>query len=82
MGLSADFTLTSAHTHVPSQIVRTDLKELIDMDLKGAPYAYAPMGDDRPEMEGFRFWKTGYWKGREQLSCDAPLTSADLPARH
>jgi hypothetical protein len=43
------------------QIVRTDLKELIDMDIEGAPYAYAPMGDDpaRPEMEGFRFWKTG-----------------------
>ncbi|KAM0787865.1 hypothetical protein ACM66B_003917 [Microbotryomycetes sp. NB124-2] len=44
------------------QIVRTDLKQLIDMDIGGAPYAYAPMGDDRPEMEGFRFWKTGYWK--------------------
>ncbi|KAK4048009.1 killer toxin resistant protein [Microbotryomycetes sp. JL201] len=43
-------------------IVRTDLKQLIDMDIGGAPYAYAPMGDDRPEMEGFRFWKTGYWK--------------------
>lgn len=43
------------------QIVRTDLKELVDMDLQGAPYAYAPMGDDRKEMEGFRFWKSGYW---------------------
>jgi hypothetical protein len=43
------------------QIVRTDLKELIDMDIKGAPYAYTPMGDDpaRPEMDRFRFWKTG-----------------------
>lgn len=20
------------------------------------------MGDSRPEMEGFRFWKSGYWK--------------------
>ncbi|GAA6027206.1 hypothetical protein JCM8097_002483 [Rhodosporidiobolus ruineniae] len=44
------------------QIVRTDLKELVDMDIKGAPYAYAPMGDSREEMEGFRFWKTGYWQ--------------------
>lgn len=44
------------------QIVRADLKELIDMDLHGAPYAYAPMGDDRVETESFRFWKTGYWK--------------------
>jgi len=44
------------------QIVRTDLKELIDLDLRGAPYGYTPMGDDNEEMEGFRFWKTGYWE--------------------
>ncbi|KAF8268079.1 UDP-glucose:Glycoprotein glucosyltransferase-domain-containing protein [Lactarius quietus] len=44
------------------QIVRTDLKELIDLDLHGAPYGYTPMGDDNVEMEGFRFWKTGYWE--------------------
>ncbi|KAH8978341.1 UDP-glucose:glycoprotein glucosyltransferase-domain-containing protein [Lactarius akahatsu] len=44
------------------QIVRTDLKELIDLDLHGAPYGYTPMGDDNKEMEGFRFWKTGYWE--------------------
>ncbi|KZT07030.1 glycosyltransferase family 24 protein [Laetiporus sulphureus 93-53] len=44
------------------QIVRADLKELVDLDLHGAPYGYAPMGDDNEEMEGFRFWKTGYWK--------------------
>ncbi|PPQ81692.1 hypothetical protein CVT26_007456 [Gymnopilus dilepis] len=44
------------------QIVRADLKELVDLDLHGAPYGYVPMGDDNKEMEGFRFWKTGYWK--------------------
>ncbi|OBZ72146.1 UDP-glucose:glycoprotein glucosyltransferase, partial [Grifola frondosa] len=44
------------------QIVRADLKELVDLDLHGAPYGYTPMGDDNTEMEGFRFWKTGYWK--------------------
>ena len=44
------------------QIVRTDMKELVDVDLHGRVYGYAPMGDDREEMEGFRFWKTGYWK--------------------
>ncbi|GLB42376.1 putative UDP-glucose:Glycoprotein Glucosyltransferase [Lyophyllum shimeji] len=44
------------------QIVRTDLKELVDLDLHGAPYGYTPMGDDNTDMEGFRFWKTGYWK--------------------
>lgn len=44
------------------QIVRADLKELVDLDLHGAPYGYTPMGDDNTDMEGFRFWKTGYWK--------------------
>jgi UDP-glucose:glycoprotein glucosyltransferase len=44
------------------QIVRADLKELVDLDLQGAPYGYTPMGDDNEVMEGFRFWKTGYWK--------------------
>jgi UDP-glucose:glycoprotein glucosyltransferase len=44
------------------QIVRTDLKELVDMDLDGAPYGYTPMGDSRPEIEGFRFWKQGFWE--------------------
>lgn len=44
------------------QIVRADLKELVDLDLQGAPYGYTPMGDDNYDMEGFRFWKTGYWK--------------------
>ncbi|GAA6009058.1 hypothetical protein JCM11491_005730 [Sporobolomyces phaffii] len=44
------------------QIVRADLKELIDLDLEGAPYAYAPMGNDREETKGYRFWEHGYWK--------------------
>ncbi|KAH8113837.1 UDP-glucose:glycoprotein glucosyltransferase-domain-containing protein [Phellopilus nigrolimitatus] len=44
------------------QIVRTDLQELVDLDMHGAPYGYTPMGDDNTDMEGFRFWKTGYWK--------------------
>ncbi|WFD27172.1 killer toxin resistant protein [Malassezia nana] len=44
------------------QIVRTDLKVLNDMDLHGAPYGYPPMGDDSEDMDGYRFWKKGYWK--------------------
>lgn len=44
------------------QIVRTDLKELVDLDLHGAPYGFTPMCDSRTEIEGFRFWKQGYWK--------------------
>ncbi|KAG5518112.1 hypothetical protein PMAC_003298 [Pneumocystis sp. 'macacae'] len=44
------------------QIIRTDLKELVDMDLQNAPYGYTPMCDSRKEMEDYRFWKKGYWK--------------------
>ncbi|KTF77576.1 hypothetical protein cypCar_00027878 [Cyprinus carpio] len=43
------------------QIVRADIKELGDLDLEGAPYGYTPFCDSRKEMEGYRFWKTGYW---------------------
>ncbi|XP_032133395.1 UDP-glucose:glycoprotein glucosyltransferase 2 isoform X5 [Sapajus apella] len=43
------------------QIVRHDLKELRDFDLDGAPYGYTPFCDSRREMDGYRFWKTGYW---------------------
>lgn len=44
------------------QIVRADLHELVTLDLHGAPYGYTPMGDDSEDMDGFRFWKQGYWK--------------------
>ncbi|KJZ76205.1 hypothetical protein HIM_04287 [Hirsutella minnesotensis 3608] len=43
------------------QIVRTDMMDLVNLDLKGAPYGFTPMCDSRVEMEGFRFWKQGYW---------------------
>ncbi|NXE89932.1 UGGG2 glucosyltransferase, partial [Menura novaehollandiae] len=43
------------------QIVRSDLKELRDLDLSGAPYGYTPFCDSRKEMDGYRFWKSGYW---------------------
>lgn len=43
------------------QVARTDLQQLVDHDLKGAPYGFAPMCESRKEMEGFQFWKTGYW---------------------
>ncbi|KAM8856455.1 UDP-glucose:glycoprotein glucosyltransferase 2 isoform 4-T4 [Spinachia spinachia] len=43
------------------QIVRADLKDLRDFDLEGAPYGYTPFCDSRTEMEGYRFWKSGYW---------------------
>ncbi|KPM37451.1 UDP-glucose:glycoprotein glucosyltransferase [Neonectria ditissima] len=43
------------------QIVRTDIMDLVNHDLEGAPYGFTPMCDSRTEMEGFRFWKQGYW---------------------
>ncbi|XP_052737381.1 UDP-glucose:glycoprotein glucosyltransferase [Bicyclus anynana] len=48
------------------QIVRADLKELVDLDLGGAPYGYTPFCESRKEMEGFRFWKQGYWRNHLQ----------------
>lgn len=42
------------------------MKELATMDLGGAPYAYTPFCDSRKEMDGFRFWKQGYWRNHLQ----------------
>lgn len=44
------------------QIVRTDMKELMDLDLKGASLGYTPMCDNERAMDGFRFWKQGFWR--------------------
>ncbi|KAJ1560891.1 hypothetical protein HK096_006803, partial [Nowakowskiella sp. JEL0078] len=44
------------------QVVRVDMKELVDLDLNGAVYGYTPFCDSRKEMDGFRFWMSGYWK--------------------
>jgi UDP-glucose:glycoprotein glucosyltransferase len=43
-------------------VVRADYAELMRMDLEGAPYAFTPFCEDRPEMEEFRFWNDGYWR--------------------
>jgi UDP-glucose:glycoprotein glucosyltransferase len=48
------------------QVVRADLRELWHMDLKGAPLAYTPFCDSNKDIEGFRFWKTGFWKSHLQ----------------
>ncbi|XP_043284000.1 UDP-glucose:glycoprotein glucosyltransferase isoform X2 [Venturia canescens] len=48
------------------QVVRADLKELARLDLEGAPYAYPPFCDSRTEMDGFRFWRQGYWRNHLQ----------------
>lgn len=46
--------------------MRADIKELYDMDLGNAPYAYTPFCDSRKEMDGFRFWNSGYWRNHLQ----------------
>jgi len=46
------------------QVVRTDMKELMDMDLRGASIGMTPFcsGDImREETKGYRFWDQGYW---------------------
>ncbi|CAK9051260.1 unnamed protein product [Durusdinium trenchii] len=48
------------------QVVRADVKELWELDLKGKVYGFVPMGDSNPDTEGFRFWKQGYWKSHLQ----------------
>ncbi len=48
------------------QVVRADLRELWHLDLKGAPLAYTPFCDSNKDIEGFRFWKTGFWKSHLQ----------------
>ncbi|KAI0205990.1 UDP-glucose:glycoprotein glucosyltransferase [Astrocystis sublimbata] len=62
------------------QIVRTDMIDLINHDLEDAPYGFTPMCDSRTEMEGFRFWKQGYWKNylRGQLYHISALYVVDL----
>lgn len=58
------------------QVVRTDMQELVDLDLQGHVYgylnipylfcSYTPFCNSKPEIEGFRFWKQGYWKSHLQ----------------
>jgi UDP-glucose:glycoprotein glucosyltransferase len=43
-------------------VARTDLAELMTLDLEGASYAFTPFCEDRPEMEEYRFWNDGYWR--------------------
>ncbi|KAK3415707.1 hypothetical protein EUGRSUZ_H01552 [Eucalyptus grandis] len=39
------------------QVVRADMGELYDMDLKGRPLAYTPFCDNNKEVDGYRFWR-------------------------
>ncbi|XP_013591506.1 PREDICTED: UDP-glucose:glycoprotein glucosyltransferase isoform X2 [Brassica oleracea var. oleracea] len=44
------------------QIIRTDMGELYDMNIKGRPLAYTPFCDNNKEMDGYRFWRQGFWR--------------------
>lgn len=44
------------------QVVRADVKDLNNEELDGAPYGFVPFCESRKEIEGFRFWKQGYWR--------------------
>lgn len=33
---------------------------------QGAPLAYTPFCDNNKEMDGFRFWKQGFWQNHLQ----------------
>ncbi|KAL4351246.1 hypothetical protein GQ457_06G002620 [Hibiscus cannabinus] len=44
------------------QVVRADIGELYDMDIKGRPFAYTPFCDNNKDMDGYRFWRQGFWK--------------------
>jgi UDP-glucose:glycoprotein glucosyltransferase len=48
------------------KVVRADMTELRDLELGGAPYGYTPFCESRTEMDGFRFWKQGYWRNHLQ----------------
>lgn len=55
MKMHIRFCFKNFFYHLNFQIVRADLQELHDLDLKGAPYGYTPFCSDRKEMDGFRF---------------------------
>lgn len=44
------------------QVVRADMGELYDMNLRGRPLAYTPFCDNNKDMDGYRFWRQGFWK--------------------
>lgn len=43
------------------QVVRSDVKELHMMDLKGRVYGFVPFCESRKETAHLRFWQEGYW---------------------
>ncbi|KAA3463503.1 UDP-glucose:glycoprotein glucosyltransferase-like [Gossypium australe] len=65
------------------QVVRADMGELYDMDLKGRPLAYTPFCDNNKDMDGYRFWRQGFWRehlrGRPYHISALYVVDLDLP---
>lgn len=49
------------------QIVRADMGELYDMDIKGRPLAYTPFCDNNKDMDGYRFWRQVNLKKKKKI---------------
>lgn len=43
------------------QVMRGDVGELINIDMKNRVYGFVPFCDNRAESADLRFWKSGYW---------------------
>lgn len=43
------------------QVVRADMGDLYDMNLRGRPLAYTPFCDNNKDMDGYRFWRQVYF---------------------
>ncbi|KAJ8425780.1 hypothetical protein Cgig2_020918 [Carnegiea gigantea] len=50
------------------QVVRADMGELYDMDIKGKPLAYTPFCDNNKDMDGYRFWRQPSYVKRSSCS--------------
>eukprot|EP00817_Percolomonadidae_sp_ATCC50343_P006663 CAMPEP_0117423258 /NCGR_PEP_ID=MMETSP0758-20121206/3925_1 /TAXON_ID=63605 /ORGANISM="Percolomonas cosmopolitus, Strain AE-1 (ATCC 50343)" /LENGTH=1370 /DNA_ID=CAMNT_0005206353 /DNA_START=179 /DNA_END=4288 /DNA_ORIENTATION=+ len=44
------------------QVTRADMTELYKMNIQNKAVAYTPFCSSRPEMDGYAFWKQGYWR--------------------
>ena len=60
------------------QVVRTDLKELVEYPLEGAPYGYTPFCDSRKEMDGFR-WVQAHIRVRTHTDTQTYTLHSTLP---
>lgn len=43
-------------------VVRGNLLNLVNIDLKGCPYGFVPFCSNRKDMKPYRFWESNYWK--------------------